>query len=47
MARWMREAAHMLAEPGAQPAEVQLEGCARFDAGMEAWLRGFLDRWID
>lgn len=46
ISRWMQEAAHMLAEPGAQTAEKQLEDNLRFDPRMESWLRGFLDRWL-
>jgi GMP synthase (glutamine-hydrolysing) len=46
MARWMREAGHMLKEPGAHPSEVQLADSARYDASMAAWLRRFLARWL-
>jgi hypothetical protein len=46
ISRWMREAAHMLEEPGAQPAEKQMADNKRFDGEMAAWLRGFLDRWL-
>jgi GMP synthase (glutamine-hydrolysing) len=46
ISRWMREAAHMLAEPGAQSAEKQMADNKRFDGEMAAWLRGFLDRWL-
>lgn len=46
MQRWMREAAHMLEEPGAQTSEEQLAGCERFDAEMENWLRRFLQSWL-
>ena len=46
MERWMREAGHMLAAPGAQPSDLQLADCERFDAPMAAWLRGFLCRWL-
>lgn len=46
MQRWMRDAAHMLEEPGAQPKEQQLEAAARFDAPMAAWLRSFLHNWL-
>ncbi|MGF1593577.1 MAG: gamma-glutamyl-gamma-aminobutyrate hydrolase family protein [Kiloniellaceae bacterium] len=46
MQRWMREAGHMLQEPGAQSSEQQLAGCARHDAEMAAWLRDFLNRWL-
>lgn len=46
MQRWIREAGHMLREPGAQSSEEQLAGCARHDAEMAAWLRAFLNRWL-
>ena len=46
MKRWMRDAAHMLEEPGAQAKETQLADARRFDAPMEDWLRGFLERWL-
>lgn len=46
MQRWIVEAAHMLAEPGAQSGEQQLAGCQRHDAEMAAWLRQFLIRWL-
>jgi len=46
ISRWMREAAHMLEEPGAQSAEKQMADNQRFDGEMAAWLRGFLDRWL-
>ncbi|MEQ8354529.1 MAG: hypothetical protein RH942_03255 [Kiloniellaceae bacterium] len=46
MLRWIRDAAHMLDEPGAQASDEQLAGCARFDPGMEGWLRQFLVRWL-
>lgn len=46
MQRWIAEAAHMLSEPGAQSGAEQLAGCARHDAAMAEWLRGFLIRWL-
>lgn len=46
MERWMREASHMLAEPGAQSSEAQRAGCARYDAEMAVWLRRFLADWL-
>ncbi len=46
MERWMREASHMLAEPGAQSSEEQRAGCAHHDAEMAAWLRRFLADWL-
>jgi len=47
MQRWIREAGEMLAEPGAQTMEQQLDGVRRHDKAMLAWLEGFLDRWLD
>lgn len=46
MQRWLVEAAHMLAEPGAQCGEQQLADCTLYDAAMAAWLRQFLIRWM-
>jgi len=46
MERWIQEAAHMLAEPGAQSGAEQLAGCARHDTEMAAWLRQFLKIWL-
>lgn len=46
MHRWLQEAGHMLAEPGAHAREAQLADSERFDAPMEAWLDRFLVRWL-
>ena len=46
MQRWMRDAGHMLEEPGAQPKDEQLAAAERFDEPMAQWLRGFLQRWL-
>lgn len=46
MQRWMREAGHMLEEPGAHPSDMQLADSERFDAPMESWLRRFLPDWL-
>ena len=32
--------------PGAQPRESHLNGHAEHDAGVDAWLDGFLDYWL-
>ena len=45
--RWIREAGHMLASPGAHPAERQVADGARYDATMRVWLETFLDRWLE
>lgn len=37
--------AEALQRPGADPAEQQLEAAARHDAGIGAWLRGFMRAW--
>jgi GMP synthase (glutamine-hydrolysing) len=47
MTRWMDDAGHMLARPGAHPRERQLADSAAHDAAMAAWLEGFLERWLD
>lgn len=44
--RWIKEAGHMLASPGAHPAERQREDSERHDPPMRDWFEGFLDRWI-
>ena len=46
MRRWLREAAHMLDLPNAQPRERQLADAARHDRPMAAWLRQFLENWL-
>lgn len=45
--RWVVRAAEMLAKPGAQPAEDHLAGHTRYDKPLEAWLEGFIDRWLN
>ena len=47
MARWLRDAAHMLEEPGAHARDRQLADAAQYDEPLESWLRGFLERWLD
>lgn len=44
---WMREAAHMLEFPGAQPPEAQLAAAPHYDPPLAVWLEGFLPRWLD
>lgn len=44
--RWIRDAGHMLAEPGAQPSEDQLAAAEHHDEPIELWLRSFLETWI-
>ena len=46
MARWMKEAGHMLAYPNAHPRARQLADAERFDAPLAAWLERFLDDWL-
>ena len=46
MQRWMRDAGHMLEEPGAQAKEHQLAAAEHYDEPMAKWLRGFLERWL-
>jgi hypothetical protein len=47
MTRWMNEAGHMLANPGAHPRNRQLADSGTYDAAMAKWLEGFLERWLD
>ena len=47
MTRWMTEASHQLAQPNAHPKARQLADAERYDALLEAWMRNFLDRWLD
>jgi len=44
--KWLHKAAHMLTEPGAQPAEEQLSTRAQVDDEMRLWLDNFLEKWI-
>lgn len=46
MQRWSTMAGHRLVLPGAQARDVMREGYRRFDAGISAWLDGFLDKWL-
>ncbi|MGB0919709.1 MAG: glutamine amidotransferase-related protein [Alphaproteobacteria bacterium] len=46
MERWVVRAAEMLKKPGAQSAEEHLDGQTRYDKPLEAWLEGFVDRWL-
>ncbi len=46
MQRWMREAGHMLEEPGAQAKEHQLAAAEHYDEPMAKWLRDFLQHWL-
>jgi hypothetical protein len=43
----MDEAGHQLAQPNAHPKERQLADAERYDAALEAWMRRFLDDWLD
>jgi GMP synthase (glutamine-hydrolysing) len=40
---WFEASGHMLSAPGAHPRRRQEADAARFDAPMEAWLKGLLD----
>ena len=40
---WFEASAHMLSAPGAHPRRRQEADAERFDAPMEAWLKGLLD----
>ena len=44
--RWIRDAGHMLAEPGAHSGERQIRDAERFDRPLAEWLAGFLDSWL-
>ena len=44
--RWIRDASHMLAEPGAHSGERQVKDAERFDGPLADWLAGFLDTWL-
>ena len=46
MTRWIENAAHMLTNPNAHPAERQLADAARYDAPLAAWLDRFLRSWL-
>lgn len=45
--RWLTEAGHMLAEPGAHPEARQRADMARHDIAMASWLERFLVRWLE
>ena len=44
--RWITEAGHMLAEPGAHSADRQIADAERYDGPMESWFEKFLDVWL-
>ncbi|MEP3248204.1 MAG: gamma-glutamyl-gamma-aminobutyrate hydrolase family protein [Sneathiella sp.] len=44
--KWLRKAAHMLEEPGAQSADDQLTDRRLHDTRSRQWLDRFLDRWV-
>ena len=44
--RWIRDASHMLAEPGAHSGERQVRDAERFAGPLADWLAGFLDTWL-
>ncbi len=44
--RWITEAGHMLASPGAHPEERQRQDGERYDPPMRDWFEAFLDRWL-
>ncbi|HEX6957705.1 MAG TPA: GMP synthase [Ferrovibrio sp.] len=46
MQRWSRMAGHRLGLPGAQARETMREAYERYDAGIAAWLDGFLEKWL-
>ena len=46
MRRWSQFAGHRLVLPGAQVRDQMRSLCAKYDAGIAAWLSGFLDRWL-
>lgn len=46
MQRWLTDAEHMLAAPGACTREQQLADSERYDQAMLAWFEGFLDDWL-
>ncbi len=44
--RWITEAGHMLAEPGAHSADRQIADSERYDGPMASWFERFLDVWL-
>ena len=47
MNRWIREAGHMLSQPGAHSAERQRADSQTHDAPLATWLDNFLNHWLD
>jgi GMP synthase (glutamine-hydrolysing) len=47
MNRWIRDASHMLSEPGAHSAERQRSDSQTHDAPLATWLDHFLTHWLD
>lgn len=47
METWLVRGAHWLTLPGAQDAAAQRAGRTRYDRALDAWLDGFLDRWLN
>lgn len=45
--RWLKGGAHRLVEPGAQPADEQLEKRARYDPYVDRWLDRFLRIYLN
>ena len=45
--RWLDEVEDWDKRPGADPREKQVADAGRFDAAMDRWFRGFLDRWVE
>ncbi len=43
----MNEVEQQLAQPNAHSKARQLADAERYDALLEAWMRNFLDRWLD
>jgi GMP synthase (glutamine-hydrolysing) len=43
---WMTEAAYKLEERGAQQPDEQLANAEKYDHLVEAWVPGFIDRWL-
>lgn len=46
MQRWTKFAGHRLLLPGAQARDLQRAHYEKYDAGIAAWLDGFLTRWL-
>jgi GMP synthase (glutamine-hydrolysing) len=43
---WTTEAAHRLEERGAQQIDEQIANAEKYDHRVEAWVPGFIDRWL-